>query len=253
MDRNNVQERNPGKIRLQVFMSRCGIGSRRYCERLILDGRVKVNGITVTELGTRVSEEDSVILDNEKIFSIEKRIYIAVNKPRGYLCANYDRFKRPLVIDLFEGKYGKSGKGRVFHVGRLDMESSGLIFYTNDGYFSNVVMHPSSEIEKDYIVKTSDRIEKDLLERYKKGLRIEKSIYKLKKYRYISENRVLLTLIEGKNREIRRVFEYFGIRIISLERVRIGIVTLEGLKSGQYRPLRQSEINWFLERGGKVV
>jgi len=231
------------QIRLQVYMARCGIGSRRHCETYIREGRVTVNGVTAA-LGTKVTASDRVYLDKRCLRPETEKVYLAVNKPPGYLCANSDSRGRPLVLDLFQDV-----AVRIFHVGRLDLRSSGLIFYTNDGTFAKIVSHPSSRIEKEYIVEAKDPIDEDLLGKYRRGLRISDEIYHLRKYQYKTPRKVVLTLIEGKNREIRRVFQHFGVNLKRIHRVRIGCVEVRGLPAGGYRMLSRKEISWFSNHG----
>lgn len=230
-------------MRLQAYMAKCGVASRRACEKYIKEGRVKVNNQKVTRLGTQVNECDIIKFNDVIIKPENKLIYIVVNKPEGYLCAKKDKWSRPLVDDLFVDSIDQ----RLFHVGRLDYNSSGLIFYTNDGDFARFVTHPSSEIEKDYIVYTKVKIPDLILKRWLQGLEYNGQKYKLKRYRLLSPKKVLLTLTEGKNREIRKIFEQAEIEVNRLNRIRIGIVTLKNIKRGKYRHLNRNEVEWFLQ------
>ena len=230
-------------IRLQLFMARCGIASRRKCEEYILEGRVTVNGKRA-EIGSKVSPGDRVLFDRKPLQPEGDKAYLAVNKPVGYLCANEDSQNRPLVSDLL-----RRIPYRLFHVGRLDMQSSGLIFYTNDGEFARLVSHPSSAIEKEYRVNCGQDVPEELLQRYQAGITVQGERYQLKRYRIRSPRSLSLTLIEGKNREIRQVFESFRIPLRSIHRVRIGCVTEAGIPSGRYRRLEPEEIEWFRKRG----
>jgi 23S rRNA pseudouridine2605 synthase len=231
-------------MRLQVFMARCGIASRRRCEEYILEGRVTVNGQRAA-IGSKVAPGDRVFFDR-KLLEVEKdKAYLAVNKPRGYLCSNSneDARGRPLVAGLL-----RRIPYRLFHVGRLDLQSSGLIFYTNDGDFAKLVSHPSSAIEKEYRVECAHDVPEEQLKQYQKGITVEGQHYRLKRYRYKSPRSLSLTLIEGKNREIRKVFELFRITLRSIHRVRIGCVTEDGIPVGGYRRLEVAEIQWFFKR-----
>jgi len=229
-------------IRLHVFMARCGIASRRRCEEYIQEGRVTVNGQRAA-LGSKVSPGDRVLFDRKPLVPEHDKAYLAVNKPRGYLCSNQDSEGRPLVADLL-----RRVPYRLFHVGRLDFTSSGLIFYTNDGEFAKLVSHPSSAIEKEYLVECGTDVPEELLKKYQAGITVEGERYRLKRYRVRSPRSLSLTLIEGKNREIRKVFEHFRIRLRSIHRVRIGCVTEQGIPSGRYRRLEPAEIEWFRKR-----
>ncbi len=231
-------------MRLQVYMARCGVASRRKCEEYILEGRVTVNGRRA-EIGSKVSPGDRVALDRKPLEPEGSKAYLAVNKPRGYLCANEDAQGRPLVSDLL-----RRVPYRLFHVGRLDLQSSGLIFYTNDGEFARLVSHPSSAIEKEYLVECGQEVPEELLQRYQQGISVKGERYQLKRYRYRTPRSLSLTLIEGKNREIRQVFEAFRISLRSIHRVRIGCVTEAGIPSGRYRRLEPEEIEWFRKRAG---
>jgi 23S rRNA pseudouridine2605 synthase len=232
-------------IRLQVFLARCGLGSRRGCETLILHGRVAVNGAPVTRLGTRVSRGDSVTLDGKAVVPSSKKTYIAVHKPREYLCANSDPQGRPLVSQLFSSAI----HGRLFHVGRLDFLSTGLILYTDDGEFSRIVSHPRAGIEKEYLVETGRAIEEDFLRQYSKGIRAGDQIYRCKSYVLRGPHSALITLTEGKNREIRNVFASRNIRLKRVHRLRVGPITLKGIPPGHFRRLTEREIRWFFEHG----
>jgi 23S rRNA pseudouridine2605 synthase len=227
-------------------MARCGVGSRRACESYIREGRVTVNGRTA-ELGTKVVPSDRVVLNKRKLHLETEKVYLAVNKPVGYLCSNSDSRGRPLVLDLLQNI-----PQRIFHVGRLDFRSSGLILYTNDGDFAKTVSHPSFNIEKEYQVETKRPFPEEVLLRYRKGLRIGAESYRLRKYQYKTPRRIVLTLIEGKNREIRRVFEHFGYFPRKIHRIRIGCVHVRGIPTGGYRPLSRQEVSWFYAAGSKA-
>ena len=148
----------------------------------------------------------------------------------------------PLAIDLFQHNFDQ----RLHHVGRLDLESSGLIFYTNDGNFTYSISHPSFEIEKEYFLEAETEIPKALISEFRKGIEIDGVLYTLSEGKRVSRNSAYLTLVEGKNREIRRVFDHFGIPVSRLQRVRIGPVTIDNLPEGGYRHLTEDEIHYFL-------
>ena len=146
---DNSQEKK--QIRLQAFLAHCGLASRRACENIITDGRVSVNGKLVNELGTKVSENDVVCVDGKQISLEKRKIYVLLNKPAGYVCTQNDEKDRPVAVDILKEKYSE----RLYNVGRLDMFSRGAIIFTNDGDFAAKLSHPSSEIEKEYLVETS--------------------------------------------------------------------------------------------------
>jgi 23S rRNA pseudouridine2605 synthase len=234
-------------LRLQVYMARAGVASRRASERLITGGSVTVNGAIVTELGTKVVPTDDIRVDGRRIQIESRSVYVALNKPKRYLCSSSDPQGRPLAGSLLEPHFTE----RLFSVGRLDFLSSGLILYTNDGDFARAVSHPSNRIEKEYRVDTQQPVPEDLLKHYQTGITIEGETYRLLSYRYKTPRSVRLTLVEGKNREIRRVFAHWHIGVRTIHRLRIGIVALRGIPSGQYRPLTQREVNWFLSAAAK--
>ncbi|QTQ14494.1 rRNA pseudouridine synthase [Treponema parvum] len=229
-------------IRLQTFIARCGVASRRSAEKLIAEGRVSVNGKAVSELGTKVSLSDSVYVDGKQIVLEDKKRYVLLNKPIGYVCSLSDEKGRPVAADLLKEHF----KERLYNVGRLDMFSSGLLIFTNDGDFAAKLSHPSAEVEKEYVVDTSLAIPRSFSEEFKKGLRVDGVFYRCVDARQVNARRMQIILTEGKNREIRRVFESMEIGIKQLTRVRIGNLLLEGLKPGEFRELKPSEIKNLL-------
>ena len=231
----NLQDES---VRLQLYLARCGIGSRRFCEELILSGRVAVNGATADKLGTKVGAGDEVRFDGTIVRPEEKLRYVLLNKPAGFVCSMSDDRGRKTAASLLEPHFSE----RLYNVGRLDMFSSGLIIFTNDGDFAKKLSHPSSCIEKEYVVKTSVPVPKDLAPRFEKGLRVGGVFYKCIKAECTSARTVRIILTEGKNREIRRVFEYFETGIKSLERVRIGTVCIEDLKAGDFKELSEEQV-----------
>jgi 23S rRNA pseudouridine2605 synthase len=239
----NQSNESRGGVRLQVYLARCGLGSRRSCETLIEKGRIAINGKAVTQPGEKVLPADVVTLDGRKIASVEKKVYIALHKPSGYLCAQTDPEHRPLARDL----YRSAIKERLFHVGRLDFLSSGLILFTNDGDFAKLVAHPSARIEKEYLVETGREIEESFLERYMHGMQVGDVVYRCKAYKLRGPHSALITLTEGKNRELRNVFTSRNIRLKRVHRVRIGPLSLKGIPNGHFRRLSEREVKWFLQ------
>lgn len=236
---NNTSE----EIRLQAFLAHCGIASRRASEKIISDGRVSVNGHIVTELGTKVLPSDEIQVDGKKIQLEKAKRYVLLNKPLGYVCSQTDDRGRLVAVDLLKDKY----KERLYNVGRLDMFSRGAIIFTNDGGFAARLSHPSAEIEKEYIVETSLPLPRSLAVDFRHGLRIDNVFYKAKDARELNSHRMCIVLVEGKNREIRRVFEHYNAAIKSLKRVRIGNVELEDLKEGESRDLSKAEVENLLK------
>ncbi|UYT07175.1 rRNA pseudouridine synthase [Treponema denticola] len=230
------------EIRLQVYLARCGVASRRASENLILNGRVSVDDKIITELGTKVSGKEKICLDGKQIFPEAEKRYILLNKPEGYVCSLADEKDRPIAASLLKDTYTE----RLYNIGRLDMLSGGAILFTNDGDFSAKVEHPSSEIEKEYEVITVFEYPDEILQKFLRGVRIEGVFYKALSAKRIAKNKMRIVLIEGKNREIRRVLKFFNIKIKKLTRVRIGCVHLSDLPSGKHRPLTSEEIKGLL-------
>ena len=232
-------------MRLQAYMSKCGVASRRGSEELIAQGRVMVNNKVVREMGVKVSEEDIVQVDGDTIELPGKLYYIALNKPKGYVCTNYDPNEDKYARDLI----GMKDNGLLFNVGRLDKESNGLILFTNDGNFANAMMHPRYEVEKEYIVKLNRPLVIDDLNKALDGIYIDlPTPYKIKRYDLMPRTRtyVKVTLTEGKNREIRKIFNYLDYDVKSLTRIRIGCVELGDMEVGEWRNLKAEEISGLL-------
>ena len=237
----NLQDNDNGKdtIRLQVALAHAGVASRRACEKIITDGHVTVNGVTVTEMGTKVSLADKICVDGKEVCQEAHKRYILLNKPAGYVCSLSDEKNRPVASDLLKPHFSE----RLYNVGRLDMYSSGLIIFTNDGDFASVVSHPSAELEKEYLVETSLPYPPILPEKFMRGVRVDNVFYKCKKAERISSRKLKIVLIEGKNREIRKVLESFDVRVKSLTRIRIGSIVLDNsLQPGSFRELNVSEV-----------
>ncbi len=231
------------KIRLQLYLARCGVASRRASESFILDGRVSVNGEIITSLGIKVSLSDTVMVDNKKISLEKKKKYVLLNKPTGYVCSLSDEKNREVAADLLKPHFTE----RLFNIGRLDMFSQGLIIFTNDGDFMQKLSHPSSQVEKEYVVETSTQIPKDLITSFQSGIRVDGIFYKCRKSELVNNKKAKFILIEGKNREIRRIFEHYNIGIKSLTRIRIGHLLLENLPSGGYREIHIKDIEAFFK------
>lgn len=229
--------------RLQAFLARSGVASRRASERLIATGRVAVNGKPVTVQGRTVVPGDLVTVDGRVVTAERREVYFALHKPVGYLCSNADPRGRRLARDLLPPT-----DGRTFHVGRLDLATSGLILFTNDGQFSIRASHPRYGVEKEYEVITDRPVPEAVLKRYRSGWRIDGTTYTLAGYRRHAGNRLALTLTEGRNREIRRVLGHAGLVVRRLVRVRIGPLTLAGIATGSWRRLNGHEVAWFLAR-----
>jgi len=234
------------KERVQKIISAAGIASRRHAEKLITAGRVSINNVVATELGVKADAQKDVIRIDGATISIEKTLlYIALHKPAGYITTLDDPEKRPTVIDLLPDV-----PERVYPVGRLDYDSSGLLLLTNDGDFAQKMQHPRFQTPKVYRVKIQGRLSKEELKQISKGVKLPDGMFKPENMQLEKFNDkscwIRLTLREGKNRIIRRGFENTGHRVARLVREAIGSLTLEGLKEGEWRHLTTKEINQLL-------
>lgn len=243
MPANFDSDNTKKETRLQAFLAHCGVASRRASEQIILDGRVTVNGKVVTELGTKVTVNDEVSVDGKVVSLEEKKRYVLLFKPMGYVCTQSDEKGRPIAFDLLREHYSE----RLYSVGRLDMFSQGAIIFTNDGEFALRLGHPSAEIEKEYIVESSLPLPRYLAQDFERGIRVEGVFYKAKRAEELNSHRLRVILTEGKNREIRRVFENAGVSIRKLCRVRIGNIELGELEPGGFRELSLKEVKDLLD------
>ena len=239
--------------RLQKFLAESGIASRRKSEELITSGKIKVNGKIITELGTKINPEKDVVEYNEKKIQKEnKKIYILLNKPIGYVTTVKDQFKRNTVMELIKGV-----KERIVPVGRLDMYTSGALLLSNDGDFINKVTHPKHEIEKTYNATVVGKITKEDIERLTEGVEIEENseIYVTKpakvKILKIDEeknlSRIQITIHEGKNREVRKMCESIGKKVLALHRTKIGNIDVKDLRLGKWRYLTDREVKELIK------
>lgn len=232
------------EMRLQKYLAASGIASRRKCEELILEGKIEVNGKIVQELGTKVNPEKDEVKYNGKIVNLEEeKIYILLNKPIGYVTTAKEQFGRDKVLDLV--KVNK----RIVPVGRLDMYTSGALILTNDGDFVNKLTHPKNEINKTYNATVSGIVTKEEIEKLQKGVEIDDGyitkpakvkILKIDEEKKVS--RIQITIHEGKNRQVRKMCEAIGKRVIALHRCKIGNLDVKDLKLGEWRYLTYKEI-----------
>lgn len=238
-----------GPIRLQKFLSEAGIASRREGERMMLAGRVFVNGLPARELGARVRPGvDRVRVDGKEI-SPRGKVYLLLHKPRGYLCSLKDRCGRRLVTELV-----REIPERLYPVGRLDYDSEGLLILTNDGALCQKLTHPSHEIRKTYLLEAASLPAPDALRRLREGVDIGEERPTLPaRVRMLCADPPLLeiTIREGRNRQIRRMLAAVGNRVVRLRRVALGPLTLGRLEPGKHRKLSESEVQALRAAAGK--
>ncbi|MBV11204.1 pseudouridine synthase [Rubinisphaera sp.] len=236
----------PEEYRLQKFLASAGLGSRRKCEEIIRSGRIMVDGEPVDNPGMNVNPLTQVISFDEERLKPQPHKYFALNKPKGVLCTNHDPAGRARVIDLFEKE-----RVRLFPVGRLDEESEGLLIVTNDGEFANQLAHPRYRIYRTYRVQVVGDPKPEQIQQLKQGI-----YFKEGKFKFVNVHRagrqgrstfLEVTLGQGHNREVRRLFARIGHKVMSLERIAFGPIKLGKLKSGQYRPLTDGELNELRE------
>jgi 23S rRNA pseudouridine2605 synthase len=226
--------------KLNVFIAKAGVCSRRKADILIKDGKVKINGKVVLEPWTEVGDKDFVAVRGKPLRP-ENEIYLIINKPRGVTVTLEDEHAKRKISDIIPKKYG-----RVFPVGRLDKDTSGLIIMTNDGKLCHELTHPKFEIEKEYVATIEGSIEKGLFDRMKAGIEDEGEVLKVKSASMMSRNAkktdVKVIISEGKKRHIRRMFKQLGARLVSLKRVRIGDLTLGDMGEGRFKSIEKKII-----------
>lgn len=230
-------------IRLQKFLAEAGIASRRKCEQLILDGKISVNGQTVQELGTKiVPNVDKITYCGKPVENQENKVYILLNKPIGYVTTAKDQFNRDTVLNLVKVKE------RIVPVGRLDMYTSGALILTNDGEFVYKVTHPKHEITKTYTVTVKGIIQNEEVEKLKQGVQIEDYTTRPAKVKILKTDlekdisRLEITIHEGKNRQVRKMCESVGRKVLALHRSKIGNIGVKDLKLGTWRYMKKEEI-----------
>lgn len=229
------------EIRLQKFMADCGIASRRKCEEIILQGKVMVNGIKITELGTKVTDGDEISVNGEIIKKVFKKIYIALNKPTGYITSVSDEFDRSTVMNLIEDEIFT----RVYPVGRLDFDTEGLLIMTNDGDLTYKLTHPRHTIYKTYVATLNDFPHPKDIEKLKKGVVIDGKKTQQPKVNWLKDNIVEISISEGRNRQVRKMFEAIGYEVVNLKRISIGNLVLGNIPLGRWRHLSNAEIKYL--------
>ncbi len=227
--------------RLQKVIAEAGIASRRKAEEMIASGRVKVNGVTVKEMGVKVSDNDRVEVDGKEIGK-EEKVYFLLNKPKKTICAVKDDKDRDTVVDLIDCKE------RIFPVGRLDYETTGLLLLTNDGEFANGLMHPRNHINKTYEVAVNGVLTDGMCALLEKGIELEDGktlpaeVFVLNRSEKKNKTVLQITIQEGRNRQVRRMMEFFHCEVTRLNRIQYAFLDLGKLRQGQYRKLRMYEV-----------
>ncbi len=233
--------------RLQKYLAECGIASRRKCEEYITQGKVQLNGKTITELGVKVNpEKDKITFEGKNVKQEERKVYILLNKPIGYVTTSDEQFGRDKVLDLVKVRE------RVVPVGRLDMYTSGALILTNDGDFVYKVTHPKHEITKTYTVTVKGIIKNEEVEQLRKGVKIDDYTTRPAKVKILKTDeekdisRLEITIHEGKNRQVRRMCESVGRRVIALHRSKIGNIGVKDIELGKWRYLKDFEVKTLI-------
>ena len=226
-------------MRLNKFIANSGICSRRKADELISKGKIFVNGTIVNTLGYKIDEKDIIKYDN-KILNKEKPTYILLNKPKNYICTSSDPYKRNTILDLIKN----ATKERVYTIGRLDRNTTGLILLTNDGFLAQKLSHPSNKIQKKYYVTLDKELSFYDKIKIEKGLNLEDGIAKVDQIEMVANNKtkLFITIHIGKNRIVRRIFESLGYKVVKLDRVEFAILTKKKLPQGKWRFLSKDEI-----------
>lgn len=227
--------------RLQKILSSAGLGSRRKCESLITSGRVAVNGVRVDVLGSRADpHKDEILVDGKRVSGLG-RVYVALNKPKGYLCTCRDTHGRRTVMDLLGGV-----GARLYPAGRLDLDTEGLLVLTNDGEFANRLTHPRNHVPKTYLVTVDRPVAVEAMEKLRRGMSYRGERFRGGEAEKESDGRVRLTIREGKKRQVKKMFAALGYGVRGLERIRIGNYRLGSLKRGGYVLLGEKDVEKLL-------
>ena len=228
-------------MRLQKYMASCGVASRRTAEKMIAEGRVSVNGETITEMGVQVEDGDVVRLDGQVIRPEEIKKYVMYHKPAGEVTTVSDPEGRSCVLDHF-----RDYPVRLYPVGRLDYDSEGLLLLTNDGALTERLLHPSHQVDKTYLARVTGTVTQEELQQLRRGILLDDHKTAPAKARLLKQetfaSQVLVTIHEGRNRQVRRMFEETGHQVLQLRRVRFGPLELGELRRGEWRELTEEEI-----------
>ena len=229
-------------MRLQKYLALCGVASRRTAEKMIADGLVSVNGSVITEMGVQVDENaDEIRVSGKRVMPEAEKHYLVYNKPIGEVTTVHDPEGRPTVMDRF-----RDYPVRLFPVGRLDYDSEGLLLLTNDGDMMNRMLHPSNEVRKGYLTRVSNEVSDEEIQRLKRGVVIDGRLTSPAEVRLIRRENLytdlLITIHEGRNRQVRKMIDAVGHQVVRLKRVRFGPVLLGDLPSGMWRKLTEDEI-----------
>jgi pseudouridine synthase len=230
-------------MRINRYLADSGVASRRKAEEIIMSGRVKINNQVVTNLAVNVNEADIVLLDGKEVSPVESYEYYMLNKPRGYVSTSKDDRERKTVLDLI------NSKSRLYPVGRLDYNTEGLLIITNDGDLTQKLTHPKHNISKTYVAEIEGKIEEEILEKLKKGIVIEGvklDPCQITRLGYNGKKtRLEIVIFEGRNREIRKMFEAFNKDVDFLKRTKVGDLKMTGLNRGEYRTLTAKEVKYL--------
>jgi 23S rRNA pseudouridine2605 synthase len=230
--------------RLQKVIAASGVASRRKAEELILAKKVMVNGQVVSDLGVKVSDKDIILVNGEKI-SKEEKVYYALNKPSGYVTTVSDEFDRKTVLDLF---LPEDLEKRIFPIGRLDYDTQGILLLTNDGELANKLISPASHVEKEYLARVEGKVNEAALAKLKRGVVIDgyktlpADVYVREYNKATNSSLVDITIVEGKNHQVKKMCEAVGFPVKRLTRIRFGCISTEGLGKGNYRKLKIHEV-----------
>lgn len=224
--------------RINLYLSRAGLGSRRQVEQLVEQGRVQVDGEVVHNLATRVEDEQTVRVDGRVVHPSRGTVVFALHKPPRVICSARDEQGRALAVDLVRPHFS----GRLFSVGRLDFLTSGLLLFTNDGQLSRLLTKPQTGVEREYLVESKQPIPDDAMRAFVRGVRVDGITYRAKSFERKGISTVRLTLTEGKNREIRQVFAHYKITIKRIHRTKFGTVRLSNMPSGTVRRLDDADV-----------